>query len=199
MKPIILHPTSTAQWHALVSEAKQLSGISMDEDLESYLVFLLVFLLMRYIQEVELAASVLGLDYLESKQALVSMRKEQLREVGDKCLLHAGLFPERAERKQVKVSYFIDLGRLSYSELSDLWEKELARLFTHLSHHFVTLTDVLQAMRCMDVEERSLLKPLEAIELWYDTGNESALRALNGEGSLPVFNHDVRNKPRKSH
>ena len=49
MNKIILHPTETSQWHALVNEAQAASRLILNEDTESYL----VFLLMRFAHETQ--------------------------------------------------------------------------------------------------------------------------------------------------
>ena len=57
MSKLVLHPTSTAQWHSLVCEAESASNIYLDEELQSYL----VFLLMRFLDKPAMAAKVLAL------------------------------------------------------------------------------------------------------------------------------------------
>ena len=111
MESLVIQPSATAQWHALVGEAEQACATRLGEELESYL----VFLLMRYTESPEIANSVLALDYLHSMEAIGHLRETQLREVGDKCLLYSGLFPARAERRRVNSSYYVKLGMGAYS------------------------------------------------------------------------------------
>ena len=89
MSHLILQPTETAQWHTLVKEAENNSHLMLGEELESYLVFLLV----RFTAKPEIAKSVLGLDFLHCAQVTGYQKHDELREVGDKCLLIAGLSP----------------------------------------------------------------------------------------------------------
>ena len=86
MESLVLHPTATAQWHALVNEAESLRHIQLGEELESYL----VFLLMRFTEKPEMAHSVLAMDFLDSVKAAGAERRDKLQDVGDKCLLFAG-------------------------------------------------------------------------------------------------------------
>ena len=65
MAQLILEPTSTAQWHALVSEAEAVAERQLDETLESYL----VFLLMRFASRPDLASRALAIDYLRGSAA----------------------------------------------------------------------------------------------------------------------------------
>lgn len=178
MGPLILHATSTAQWHTLLNEAQQHSSIYLKEDLESYL----VFLLMRFSQQPSLASSVLGLEFLNGCQTLSDpQRVSSLKEVGDKCLLFAGLFPGRAKSRRVKVSYFVKLGRTAYSTLSNYQFPE-EPLFTQLCLEFPRLMDVLQATR----KETSACDLLESLELWHETGSKAAWdRWVRACSSLP--------------
>ncbi len=174
MKPLVLEPTATAQWHALVNEAAQRCDCRLDETLESYL----VFLLMRFTGRPEVTASVLALEFLQGAHASGRARREQLQEVGDKCLLFSGLFPRRADRCLVRVGYFVALGRTAYHELAASLARGAAETYTRLSEGFVTLMDVLQAMRGMT--GNPALTQLAAVELWHDTASRGALRQLQG-------------------
>lgn len=172
MKPLILQPTDTAQWHALVGEAQQACHTRLDEALESYL----VFMLMRFADRPDLAARVMALEFLEA-QARNAQQQDRLREVGDQCLLFSGFFPQLAERRLVRVSYFVRLGRSAYDQLASLVDRESDRLYQRLAEAFVGIMDVLQAMRGLSGEP--VLGPLAAAELWADTGSSGARRALS--------------------
>jgi len=174
METLVLHPTSTAQWHALVNDAEQAAHCRLDEDLESYL----VFLLMRFAGQPQVTARVLALDYLDGLLGTGREGRDRLRDVGDVCLLYSGLFPQVAARRRVRISYYVQLGRTAYRELSNRLENGFAQIYVHLSQAFVSLMDVLQAMRTMG-HQRPALLPLEAYELWEDTGSVSARRSLS--------------------
>jgi hypothetical protein len=173
MESLVIQPSATAQWHALVGEAEQACATRLGEDLESYL----VFLLMRYTESPEIANSVLALDYLHSMEAIGHLRETQLREVGDKCLLYSGLFPARAERRRVNSSYYVKLGMGAYAALATALAQLKAKLFEDLSQQFVKLMDVLQTMRELG-NGKPCLQPLQAMELWTETGSAHALQNL---------------------
>jgi hypothetical protein len=173
MESLVIQPSATAQWHALVGEAEQACATRLGEELESYL----VFLLMRYTDSPEIANSVLALDYLHSMEAIGHLRETQLREVGDKCLLYSGLFPTRAERRRVNSSYYVKLGMGAYSALATALAQLKAKLFEDLSQQFVKLMDVLQTMRELG-SGQPCLQPLQAMELWTETGSAHALQNL---------------------
>ena len=182
MPELLIHTSATAEWLSLVHEAESAAELHLDEEMQSYL----VFLLMRFTEQPELAASVLAIEYLQSMQSSGRIGHDQLRNVGDKCLLYSGLFPERAERRRVKISYFVDLGRSAYQQLSDRMEHSAAAMYLHLADAFVSLMDVLQTMRTLGEPARKLA-PLHAFELWRDTGSQAALRNLRETtGATPL-------------
>lgn len=146
MRRIVLHPTATAQWHSLVCEAESASNIYLDEELQSYL----VFLLMRFLDKPGMAAKILALDYIESMLSSGQRKEEKLRDVGDVCLIYAGFFPQRARRRRVSEQYFIELGCGAYQQLSVVVENPIAPLYYRLSESFLPIRDLLQAMRQLD-------------------------------------------------
>ena len=178
----ILEPTGdVAQWHSLVIDAEKQAGVQLDEELESYL----VFTLMRYLRRPDMASRVLALDFLESFHQQASRRSESLRDVGDQCLLYSGLFPQRAERRRVRVSYYVDLGRSAYRNLAE-GLSELARLFERMAEEFVSAMDILQAIRTVGGQPVGL-SAIQAHDLWADTGSATARAELaRHTGALPI-------------
>lgn len=143
MKKLILHPTDLSQWHALVNEAQASTRLVLNENTESYL----VFLLMRFTQGPKLIESIIALDFLEGMQKTRRHKAELLRDVGDKSLLFCGLFPGIAEKRRVNLNYFIDMGQAAYLTVGELQESQSAELYFQLSNQFIDLQKILQAMR----------------------------------------------------
>ncbi len=143
MKPLILHPTDMSQWHALVNEAQAATQIFLNENTESYL----VFLLMRFTQGPKLIESIIALDFLESMHRPRPAQRQLLRDVGDKSLLFCGLFPGIAEKRHLSLNYFSELGQAAYLTVGELEEKPSKDLYFQLSEQFLILQDILQAMR----------------------------------------------------
>jgi len=182
MRKILEQPGNISQWQALVAEAEELTGVQLGEELESYL----VFTLMRYLRRPEMAQRILALDFLEAFQHSHPQRNEALRDVGDQCLLFSGLFPRRAERRRVRVSYYVKLGRSAYQNLADSLSKT-ADLFTLLAEEFITAMDTLQAIRVLGQQTTGLL-PVQAYELWQDTASRQAYAELvRQSGGQPVL------------
>jgi len=183
MPELLIHSSATAEWLSLVNEAETAAALHLDEEMQSYL----VFLLMRFTESPELAASVLAMEYLQSMHARGRVGHDQLRNVGDKCLLYSGLFPQRAERRRVKISYFVDLGRSAYQQLSDRLEHGAAAMYHQLANAFVSLMDVLQTMRTLG-DRAHQLEPVHAFELWRSTDSQAALRTLREHTqATPLF------------
>lgn len=143
MKQLILHPTDISQWHALVNEAQAATRLILNENTESYL----VFLLMRFSQGPKLIESVVALDFLNSMQKSRPQQVELLRDVGDKSLLFCGLFPGMARKRHVSLNYFSDMGQAAYLSVGELHESDTANLYFQLSAQFINLQQILQAMR----------------------------------------------------
>lgn len=180
---ILTHSSALALWHGIVQEAETSCAISLTEDLESYL----VFLLMRHTRQPEAIHQIMALKFLEGMQSLPAKQALLLQEVGDKCLLFTGLYPKMAAARLVKLSYFIQMGQAAYVTIS----KKNDDLYNLLSTRFVILMDILQAVRHSTQQTPDLL-PLEAYELWNETGSQRALKILQQytPHAIPV----VRNK-----
>ncbi|NIP72539.1 MAG: hypothetical protein GWO16_05665 [Gammaproteobacteria bacterium] len=172
MSTIVLQPTETAHWRDLVHEAARACERPLQEELESYL----VFLLMRFAARPEMAGTILALEYLEGLLRGGRGGSRQLREVGDQCLLYSGLFPLRARRRTVQVRYYVDMGRSAYHRLAESAERGWGHMYHQLCESFVALMDVLQAMRELDCDQR--LDELTLHELWDECGSRRAGQAL---------------------
>ncbi len=177
-KKIILDSSELSQWHTLVREAEQDFGCQLDEAMQSYL----VFTLMRFAKNQQLNSHALALDYLSSHHLPNNLRSEQLRDIGDQCLLVSGLFPQSAEKRQVGVTYYVDLGRSAYHNISTVTQKGIAELYQQLSESFVLLMDLLQTIRQYSMPA---LQPIAAMELWQQTGSRAAYKQIS-DNSMPV-------------
>jgi len=143
MSELYLQPTPVAQWHALVNEAQLGCDVELGQELESYL----VFMLMRFSDRAGLGNGAVAVEFLESIHKVGTERNECLQEVGDKCLLLSGFFPKQLERRRLQESYYIDLGQNAYYTLASTSRMTIADLYQNLCEHFVVIKDVMQAMR----------------------------------------------------
>lgn len=143
MSTILTDTAATALWHDLVREAEQRGAAPLDADVESYL----VFLLMRHLRDAGLGGHVLALDYLRALDDAGTPRRDNLRDVGDRCLLIAGLYPQQAQKRLVSLKYFFDLGSRAYGDLADGARAAYAELFRRLATLFGRLVRVLVEVR----------------------------------------------------
>ncbi|VAW53444.1 hypothetical protein MNBD_GAMMA06-701 [hydrothermal vent metagenome] len=178
-KQFILDSSELSQWHTLVREAEQDFGCQLNETMQSYL----VFTLMRFAKNPQLNAQALAIDYLNSHHLSNSLQSEQLRNIGDQCLLVSGLFPQSAEKRQVGVTYYVDLGRSAYHHISTVTQKGIAELYLQLADSFVLLMDLLQTIRQYTMPA---LQPIAAMDLWQQTGSKAALKQVS-ENGVPVY------------
>jgi len=176
MSRIVLEPSSTAQWYKLVNEAEATCQLPLNHELESYL----VFLLMRHTQKPSITSNIMAMEYLQSLTANGQLKQENLRDVGDQCLIFSGLFPKIAEKRMVKVSYYVNIGVSAYHVLAETCKAQLNEFYHLLADNFVHLMDILHVIRKMN---RSIddLSTIEALELWGETGSKVALQAVQSE------------------
>jgi hypothetical protein len=186
---LILEQTEVAQWHSLIKEAEEQCNCHLDETMESYL----VFTLMRFMKDQDLATQAMALEYLRTHGLPKSMRIEQLRDIGDQCLLLSGLYPQRAEKRLVRVSYYVNMGRSAYHHISDSVQKSVADLYLQLAEAFVTLMDLLQTIREFS---SPALQPIQSLELWSDTGSARAFDHLAGK-AVPLHESLIDTKTRQ--
>lgn len=174
----LLEPKETAisEWFELVKQAESSSGLIVGEELEHYL----VNLLLRFMNKPELANTVLGLEYLLGEQQSGYGRWDALRKVGDECLLYSGLYRARAQKRRCRVSYYVKLGQRSYSSAAMQLRKEseFSILLDQLGSSFVRLMDVLQSIRALGGSEQQLTL-IQAVDLWHDTGSEIAKKIIS--------------------
>ncbi|MAX65628.1 MAG: hypothetical protein QF441_14005 [Bacteriovoracaceae bacterium] len=62
----------------------------------------------------------LGVHLLEANQKTASERKLIYQDVGDTILVQLGFFPNRIKRKQITESYYLNLGKVAYSNMEKL-------------------------------------------------------------------------------
>lgn len=130
-------------WQSLIQEGAARHQVLLDEHEESYLGFVLI----RHLRDEQLAARVLALDWLHANESFGQCRADALRDVGDRCLLIAGLFPDLAQRRRVSSDYFAALGRDAYAGVADSTRAGYAQLFDQLARGFGRLVRVLTAVR----------------------------------------------------
>lgn len=139
--------TASELWQRLIDEGAQRGRVRLDEQEACYL----GFVLQRHQRDAQLAAHTLALDWLQAQEEVGRSRADALRDVGDRCLLVAGLYPRLAERRRVSPDYFVVLGRDAYGGVADCTRAGYGELFAQLARAFARLVAALAGMRRTDV------------------------------------------------
>ena len=141
-------PTQIAEWRKLVVEGQQKVGFQLTENIENYVVITLD----AHTTNTELSSSVIAIDFLNNIHVKSTRNLQRLRMVGDQCLILAGLFPDRAKRKNVSADYFKNLGENAYYVLSfaTIASKADHRLFYQLFENFSDMIEILKSMRMVE-------------------------------------------------
>ena len=142
MDDLILYPTEAAQWHALLNEAQAARAVRLDDELESYL----VFMMMRFVNAPIVPDTMLSVELLTSLQEVGEVRSTRLRDVGDRCLLVSGLFPDYLTTRQLHPSYLVNMGQIAYGTLSNE-KREVATVYYALSAEFESYVRLLDTIR----------------------------------------------------
>src|SRR5579862_6037428 len=107
---VLTAPNSILLWQDVIKDAKTSCALQIDDELESYLVWLLY----RYTDKPDIIRRVVAIHFLEAMQLSDQQRNYSLQQIGDQCLLFAGLFPRIHQRRSVKIAYFVEVGRTAY-------------------------------------------------------------------------------------
>lgn len=129
-------------WVDLVRDGEDRVRTRLPELIESYL----VFMLQRHQGDAVLGGRVLALDWLDGQERVGRERADALGNVGDRCLLIAGLFPRLAERRNVQPHYYAAMGRAAYAEVAAATRAGYAELFAELARAFDAMRRVLNGV-----------------------------------------------------
>lgn len=171
---LLTNTNTTLLWREVIKEAEGCCDVELQNELESYLISLLV----KFTDKPEIVKQILAMAFMDAQHMREKARQTSLQNVGDQCLILAGLFPRAAERRLVTIRYFVDLGQSSYIAIS----RKTDDLFDNLAVQFVVLMDVLQSIR-----PSPDLLPLEAYEQWNEVGSKHALKILKSYTAATPF------------
>lgn len=150
-------------WHDLVREGEERVRTPLPEIIESYL----VFMLQRHQGDAVLGGRTIALDWLGGMEFAGRERADALRDVGDRCLLIAGLFPRLAHRRNVQPGYYAALGQAAYGEVAVVTRTGYAELFAQLAKAFDAMLRVLRGLSARPGVRDAVL-PVPALALaWH--------------------------------
>jgi hypothetical protein len=174
-----LHTVETVAWRALITRAQADTRIAFGPEVETYL----IRMLLGYFERPDDLHSADPALLVECLFDAGGGDAQDLRTIGDQCLLLTGLLPEQAVQRQLPLSYFVRVGQNAYQEYA---QQSGESLFARLRSEFVAIMDVLQTVREAGSGLRCL-DPLSAYQLWSETGSRRAFQVLLGATrGLPV-------------
>lgn len=156
------------EWNKLIKEAQQRCCNSLNEELEAYLSFALV----EYLKDTSLLQGSIGAQFIQNISVSGASQKQQLKALGDKCLLITGLFPGQITRRLVSATYFSSIGQASYDCLANLETTKLEQLYGQLASDFYFLIEVLLALRPLNQDHPLLNNPQFAYAVWQETKSD---------------------------
>lgn len=130
-------------WVSELRRAQDRLHLHLSEDQESYLVFTLI----RHARDAGLGARIMALELFAALEAGRATGDDHLRDVGDRCLLIAGLFPNLRQRRRVDAGYYQAVGRTAYGLLGERAGSVLAGLYAELAERYADLVRVLLGLR----------------------------------------------------
>ncbi len=178
-----------------VSEAISNQNLLISQDVESYVVNLLV----DFIDPTKLEANgqdILGIDTplaLILKSALEAPPAHRLKifkSMGDISLYLAGFFQDYFNRRIIDVSYYISMGASAYDNVATIIrnqyrDPQFADTFGRLSERFDQLVEVVAEVS----ENQNAEKPIDILSVydrWTRTHSERLRRSLQKIGIIPI-------------
>lgn len=181
MSKIQLAKSTEQLWLNLVKEGEARSKLQLDADMEHFL----TQLLRHRMTDASIGNRVLALEYLQAFQTHAQNKTQLLHQVGDSCVILAGLFPKRAKRKGVSLSYFLQLGRSAYDQLSSSVERSKKGVFAKASQRLHKLIEVVQ---CLPNQDRlNSIDLLNMVEWYQQTGSQKALAYAKSRDQIWVY------------
>ena len=121
---LAIHTADSAVWHALITKSQLVSNIQLPHFVEQYISDLVIRAMQAQRCRNERTIETL----------LCGAEHGDLHQIGDECLLLAGLMPERVIREEIPVSYFVNVAYRAYSQLGeDSGERIYCALAEHLN------------------------------------------------------------------
>ncbi len=111
--------TEAEAWVDLLKEGQARAYVTLSETEEAYT----VHMLQRFIVDKEFTRTTLALGYLENQTEGNAKKYRNLWHTADAGLLMAGLFPERARKKNVPVSYLRGMSQICFLSLAQLCDR----------------------------------------------------------------------------
>lgn len=178
-----------------VSEAMANQKVSVDGDVEFYLVNLLCeFIAPGKLEtvagEMNAMETPLALMMKEAIEAPPVQRLRIFKYLGDTSLYFAGFFQDYFNRKTFDISYYISLGSSAYNNVSTLMrdhhgDENFRVMYNALAEKFHNLVDVVAEVSEVPGQERPM-DILAIYDRWTRTHSDRLRRALHKVGITPI-------------
>lgn len=155
---------TTQLWYELVREGEERVHLRLPDEVESYL----VFVLHRHQGDAWLGGRTMALECLHGLELTGHERTDALRDVGDRCLLIAGLFPRLARRRNVQPGYYAALGRAAYGEVAVRARTGYGELFAQLARRFDAMQRVLGGIGAREAQAPLAASVHDPARSWLD-------------------------------
>lgn len=182
--------TPAGFFHEKVVQAQERQNLKLSENVEFYLVNLLV----EFIQQgpAEQQDDCLALLLKQAVEADEGHQVHLFKRLGDTALYFSGFFQEYFTRKCFDLKYYMSMGENAYSNLSSMMsrkkngQQQMALIYSDMSENFGSAVDIL-----LDVSENTQQrsKPRDLLSLydaWLSTASQKLERELRERGVQPI-------------
>ena len=175
-----LYTTETANWYALLNRAQAESNSYFQRDVEDYLVYLLAYMEteLTYRENINIEANGFLPDTPKQR------RLSKIKDIGEQCLLIAGLFPDHANLTGIPLLFMMEKGCSAYRELANATPE--VSLYLYIADNYGKVIDLLQKLgeMCGDYHKLDLI---QAVELWQETGSRHGWKMIKKNiGAFPA-------------
>ena len=132
--------TYVKESYSLIKEAEQALSITLEHNVEAYLVHLFA----HFMDKPNINTEPVGIKLLTSANLPIAQRKVLLKDVGDECLLINAM--EWNKRRWPSNNYYAEMGQMAYMNRA-FAVRPVEDIYDDLSMEFTTVTQVLRKCR----------------------------------------------------
>ena len=132
--------TYVKESYSLIKEAEQALSITLEHNVEAYLVHLFA----HFMDKPNINTEPVGIKLLTSANLPIAQRKVLLKDVGDECLLINAM--EWNKRRWPSNNYYTEMGQMAYMNRA-FAVRPVEDIYDDLSMEFNTVTQVLRKCR----------------------------------------------------
>jgi hypothetical protein len=155
---IIHAKNSTLLWHNTLSQTQKNMGISMDQEMNQYL----IMSIQSNLNKPEIISTIVSTELAKLQQ---TNQGEKIRQLADLCLIFTGLI---INEEHFLYRYYTQLGKDAFLMLVNLYKRQASKLsdyFEHIHDHFDLMQKVLQSISKKDKEMHESLNDTDHLNL----------------------------------